>query len=198
MRSVVITAAIVCSLLVAGQQNAQAEIKLEWSELPELPTPTKMPQPLGVAGPYVGISNDALIVAGGVSFPEPPLESSKVWHDDIYVLVRDSDVGDSYRWITGQKLERPVAYGASVSTDRGVVCIGGNDAERAYPDVFLLRWDPEKEQVIQEPLPSLSPRTACLCECCSHWRHRLRSRRGNGTRPRYGPTELLVTGLVQS
>jgi hypothetical protein len=114
MRSVVITGVIVCLLLGAGQQNAQAEITLEWSELPELPTPTGMP---GVAGPYVGISNDALIVAGGVSFPEPQLESNKVWHDDIYVLVRDSGVGDSYRWITGQQLERPVeASYVSVAT----------------------------------------------------------------------------------
>ena len=71
MRSAVITGVILCSLLAAGQQNAHAEITLEWSELPELPAPTGMPQPPGVAGPFGGISNDALIVAGGVSFPEP-------------------------------------------------------------------------------------------------------------------------------
>ena len=122
MRSALIAGAILCLLLGAGQQNAQAEITLEWSELPELPTPTEMPQPPGIAGPFVGISNDVLIVAGGVSFPEPPLESNRIWHDDIYVLVRDSDVEESYRWITGQKLERPVAYGVSVSTDQ-VCCM---------------------------------------------------------------------------
>jgi len=155
MRPALITVVILCSLLGAGQQNAHAEITLEWSELPELPAPTGMPQPLGVAGPFVGISNDALIVAGGVSFPEHPSESNQFWHDDIYVLVRDSDVDESYRWITGQKLDRRRAQGASVSTSHGVVCIGGNDSEHVYSDVFLLRWDPETQRVIQTPLPSL-------------------------------------------
>jgi SSS family transporter len=155
MRSVVITAAIVCSLLVAGQQNAHAEITLEWSELPELHAPSGMPHPLGVAGSFVGISNDVLIVAGGVSISGPPSESSEVWHDDIYVLVRDPDAEGSFRWVKGHKLERPVAFGASVSTDRGVVCIGGTDTDRAFSDVFVLRWDPEKEQVVQESLSSL-------------------------------------------
>jgi N-acetylneuraminic acid mutarotase len=68
-----------------------------------------------VAGPFVGISGDALIIAGGANFPSPVWQSTKVWHDDIYVLVRDSagliSADGSYRWITRQKLNKPVAYG---------------------------------------------------------------------------------------
>jgi SSS family transporter len=135
--------------------SAAGQVNLEWTELPELPPQSGATIRPGVAGAFAGISNKALIVAGGASFPQPAWESDKTWHDDIYVLERDSDVDESYRWITGQKLDRPVAYGASVSTDQGVVCIGGNDAERTYSDVFLLRWDPGREQVIQESLPSL-------------------------------------------
>ncbi|MGB0741144.1 MAG: hypothetical protein ACPGXX_13810, partial [Planctomycetaceae bacterium] len=38
---------------------------LTWQELPELP------DDLGVAGPFAGVHNDALIVAGGANFPRP-------------------------------------------------------------------------------------------------------------------------------
>jgi len=135
--------------------SASGQVALEWTELPELPPQSGATIQPGLAGAFVGISNNALIVAGGATFPQPVWESDQTWHDDIYVLIRDSDVDESYHWKTGQKLEKPVAYGASVSTDHGVVCIGGNDAKRTYSDVFLLRWDPGKEQVIQESLPSL-------------------------------------------
>lgn len=43
-----------------------AEDILDWTELPELP---ELPAQLGVAGPFAGVSNDALIVAGGTNFP---------------------------------------------------------------------------------------------------------------------------------
>ncbi len=123
---------------------------LQWEELPPLPNED------GVAGPFVGVHGDALIVAGGANFPKPVWETEKVFHDAVYVLVREvRDGKTALRWATGFRLERPIAYGASGSTRHGVVCIGGNDAERAYPDVFLLRWDPQKESIEQLPLPPL-------------------------------------------
>jgi SSS family transporter len=122
---------------------------LDWEELPELPAS------LGVAGPFVGISNDALIVAGGANFPEPVWETSKTWYDDIYVLVKDPPDGEAYRWIESGKLDRPIAYGATVSTSRGVVCMGGNDSAQTYSDVFVLQWDAEQETITQTALPSL-------------------------------------------
>ena len=159
MRFSPIAAIALCvfSCVVAG--NVLAEDILRWAELPELPPPPGMAHQLGVAGPFAGISNDALIIAGGANFPSPVWQSTKVWHDDIYVLVRDSvgsiSADGSYRSVTGQKLSKPVAYGASVSTSYGVVCIGGNDSERTYSDVFLLQWDPEKEETTTKTLPSL-------------------------------------------
>lgn len=151
----------VLSCAVGG--NVPAEDRSEdlsaWTELPELPPAPGMDRHLGVAGPFAGISSDALIVAGGANFPQPVWESNKVWRDDIYVLVRESGGGtsddESYRWVTGQKLDRPIAYGASVTTSHGVVCIGGNDAARTYSDVFLLQWDRSQERVIQKSLPNL-------------------------------------------
>ncbi|SVD81223.1 uncharacterized protein METZ01_LOCUS434077, partial [marine metagenome] len=55
--------------LVLGATVWGAEKVLEWKPLPDLP------DPIGVAGPFVGVHNDALIVAGGANFPVPEGES---------------------------------------------------------------------------------------------------------------------------
>jgi SSS family transporter len=154
-----ITRSLLVIASLALSVRAKAIEVLNWSQLAELP-PTKGQtiQP-GLAGAFCGIHNDAFIIAGGANFPRPVWESKKVLHDDIYVLVKESGglaSGDeSYRWITGFTLEKPIAYGASVSSRHGVVCIGGNDSERTYSQVFLLQWDPQSKDVAKTSLPSL-------------------------------------------
>jgi SSS family solute:Na+ symporter len=148
---------VIASLAVSAQGKGR-EV-LNWSQLAELPPiEGKAIQP-GLAGAFCGIHNDALIIAGGANFPRPVWESKKAWHDDIYVLVKGSGgsaaADESYRWITGFKLEKSIAYGASVSSKYGIVCIGGNDSERTYSQVFLLQWDPERKDVTRISLPSL-------------------------------------------
>ena len=124
---------------------------LSWSALPPLP------DEIGVAGPFVGVHQGALIVAGGANFPleegQDLWSVPKVWHSDSWILLRDS-AGDP-EWRTATSLKNPRAYGASVSTPRGVVCVGGSDEERAYSDAFLLQWDPGSETLIQLELPNL-------------------------------------------
>ena len=119
---------------------------LDWQPLPNLP------DELGVAGPFVGVHNGALIVAGGANFPRPVWESSKQWQDSIYVLT-GTEAGD--KWIHAGKLARPVGYGAAVSTDEGVVCIGGNDSSSTFREVFLLRWDAKSQTITQADYPPL-------------------------------------------
>jgi hypothetical protein len=60
---------------------------LNWNALPDLP------DSVGVAGPFVGISDDALIVAGGANFPDsPPWQGGqKIWYDEIHVLEKNTD-----------------------------------------------------------------------------------------------------------
>ena len=41
---------------------------IEWGELPPLPTIGEEAEALGVAGPFVGVHNGALLVAGGANF----------------------------------------------------------------------------------------------------------------------------------
>lgn len=130
----------------AAGENPGGGNPLEWSTLPDLP------EPLGVAGPYAGISGDALIVAGGAHFPVSLFDGgTKVWIDRGYVCVRD---GDSYSWAWEFTLPMPIAYGASITTPDGVLCMGGCDAEQCYRDVWLLSWNGEKVTVkTMPPLP---------------------------------------------
>jgi len=154
---------VIASLAISAQGKGR-EV-LNWSQFAGLPPIKGQAIQPGLAGAFCGIHNDALIIAGGANFPRPVWESKKVWHDDIYVLVKKSGgsaPGDeSYRWITGFKLEKPMAYGASVSSRHGVVCIGGNDSERTYSQVFLLQWDPENKEITKTSLPSLPDSCAC-------------------------------------
>lgn len=156
-RGVLIMACVVLALLSCPLEAST----LQWEELPPLPNPD------GVAGPFVGVHGDALLVAGGANFPKPVWETTKTFYDDIYVLLREQKDGKTaYRWVEGFHLDRPIAYGASVSTDRGVLCIGGNDASNVYADVFLLRWNATTQSVEKETLPSLPGPCTSACAAC--------------------------------
>lgn len=130
---------------------------LTWTELPPVPPALGHTEQVGLAGPFAGVHNDALIVAGGANFPDkPPWKNGvKVWWDDAFVLLKGTD--GKYRWLADKhlKLPRPLAYGVSISTDDGVICIGGCDGQRCYSDVFLLAWDDEAKRIVTRTLPSL-------------------------------------------
>ena len=90
----------------AGDMNKN----LKWSRLPSLPpAPGQNRQP-GFAGPFIGVSNEALIVAGGANFPgKLPWDGGpKLYYDDAFVLIR-TDQGQS-QWLTGFHLPRAIAY----------------------------------------------------------------------------------------
>ncbi len=121
-----------------------AALDLKWSQLPPLP------DRLGVAGAFAGQSGGTLLVAGGANFPDKmPWEGGKkVWHDVVYGLSQTNG-----SWFLAGRLPRPLAYGVSLTTRRGVLCIGGSDAERHHAEVFLLRY--KERKLTTEALPSL-------------------------------------------
>jgi len=136
-----------CAARAADESGrSQQRPFLRWERLPDLP------DPLGVAGAFAGVHRDLLIVAGGANFPRPVWENEKIWQDAIYVLPLQ---GPSAHWQRAGRLPRKIAYGASVSTPQGVVCMGGCDQRRAYTDVFLLAWDPVARRIRRSRLPSL-------------------------------------------
>ena len=116
-----------------------------------------------MAGPFVGVHHDALIIAGGANFPEAPPweEGEKFWWDTVYVL--ENQQSGTLKWLTGQafRLPRPLAYGVSITTCEGVICIGGSDSKRCYAQVFRLKWNPEKRSIEIDLLPPL-PQAAAL------------------------------------
>lgn len=114
-----------------------------------------MPDSIGLGGLFVGVHNNALIIAGGANFPgkAPWLGGIKVWYDGIYVFYENEH--NEYILYTGDRLARPLAYGASVSTKNGVILIGGEDSERCYATVYRLKWNSVKKKIDQDTLPSL-------------------------------------------
>jgi len=149
-----ITKPIPCSLalgvaiiVVAGAgcpPSTLASGPLSWEQLPPLPDAE------GFAAPFAGVHNGALLVAGGANFPRAtPWEGgTKVWYDSVFVLQKPNGT-----WSDGGKLPRPLAYGVSITTDRGVACLGGSGSERHYDECFLMRWENGQAHIV--PLPRL-------------------------------------------
>lgn len=132
--------------VLPGAAQESPDAVLDWQSLPQLP------DPVGVAGAFVGVHNDALVVAGGANFPQPVWDTAKEWQDAIHVLVKS---GGQYAWRSGGSLPRPLAYGASVSTPEGIVCMGGNDDSATFDTVFLLRWEPGRGELVRVDYPPL-------------------------------------------
>ncbi|SEI58911.1 transporter, SSS family [Dyadobacter sp. SG02] len=105
---------------------------LQWKSLPPLP------DAVGFAGSYAGVSNNALIVAGGANFPGnagPWGTAPKTWYDDIFVLENPSG-----SWKKVGKLPHAMGYGVSLTTPQGIFCLGGADGTRHYNQAFYLNW----------------------------------------------------------
>lgn len=153
---------------VTEDTAVNAPALVHFDRLPDLP------DAIGFAGPFAGVHNDVLIVAGGANFPKgvpwhltsDGTPSLKVYHDRIFALARDGKREPSlYQWLDVDpskiKLKRPIAYGLSLSTEGGVVCIGGKwqthelgnsggeiSSSTYYSNaVFVLKWDSSKQSV---------------------------------------------------
>lgn len=123
-------------------------LSAKWLEFSEGPA---MPLPNGISGAFIGVSGDALIIAGGSFFSLPVSEGGKKeYRDDIYVLRQSA--GKAV-WEHAGRLPQAAAHGGSVSTPDGVLCIGGENESRVLSDVFLLRWDAASETVVADETP---------------------------------------------
>jgi len=156
---------VAVSLLASGgpaggdDPDSRSTTRLEWRLLPPLP------DPIGVAGPFVGAHEGAIVVAGGANFAAADAadlwDVPKQYHAVASVLTREAGTTDNLAWRSGFRLEQPVAYGASASTPAGIVCVGGEDGRQAVADAFMLTWDSAAEKLARSPLPPLpAPSTA--------------------------------------
>lgn len=131
----------------SNAQQFRAMHTFKWTQAEPIPDSD------GFAGSYAGVSNGALIVAGGSNFPDdkrPWNGGVKTWYDKIFVL--ESPKG---HWKEAGKLPRPMAYGVALTCKAGVLCIGGGDAQQNYRDVFILSYQSgEIKTTLLPPLPS--------------------------------------------
>lgn len=103
----------------------------EWSQLPPIPDEQ------GFAGCFAGISNGALIVAGGANVTARKWQPDfvKTWYDSVFVLERPDG-----KWIEGGKLPAARGYGVSITVPEGLMCIGGSNASGHTNEVWLVSW----------------------------------------------------------
>ena len=107
----------------------------------------------GVSALYAGTLDGQLVMAGGCNFPHVPVADGgkKVFYDGIYVA--DLSEGTTLDWKLVGLLPEASAYGVTVATEEGLICVGGNTATRSLSDVYRLSL---KERVVQmDSLPSL-------------------------------------------
>lgn len=132
------------STILLTTLSLQGAHALDWGKLP------KLPNERGVAAPFAGVSGGSLIVAGGANFPDkmPWDGGKKQWLDEIWAL--NSADG---KWQLAGKLPRPLAYGVSVTTPDGVICVGGSDSTKHYADAFRIVWS--AKGITIEHLPPL-------------------------------------------
>ena len=152
LKSILITC-IFCTVSLNSQSQSEY---FQYSSLPDLPANTGMSVQPGLAGPYAGIDDDVLILAGGANFPEKlPWEGGeKVYYNEIFILQK-LDNG-RYSWSKmEEQLPLALAYGGAVATSKGLFCFGGNTAENVIAESWLLDYSPETGKMEVSPGPKL-------------------------------------------
>ena len=107
----------------------------------------------GVSALYAGVLDGQLIMAGGCNFPHVPVADGgkKVYYDGIYAASLSNDA--TLQWQEIGLLPEASAYGVTIPTDKGLICVGGNTAERSLSEVFTLTL--QDGEAVMESLPSL-------------------------------------------
>jgi len=129
---VAITLLLTVPFCAHGQEaNSLERTTVEWELDQELSEGLS-----GIAGSFLGVHNDALIVAGGVG---------ENYEDSIRVATRGtgSDINETpVTWHdTGLRLPGRRAFGATASHSLGLLIVGGTDGVAASNDVALIRWN---------------------------------------------------------
>ena len=132
---------------VSGQELP----KITLTDLQSLPAEQGSDTSLGFAGILGGQHNGVIIAAGGANFPEalPWKGGKKVWSSSIYVL-------EDEKWqLSNSKLPIPLGYSASISTEKGVLSVGGNNESGITDKVLLLAYDKKTKDITITEYPSL-------------------------------------------
>lgn len=140
--------------------------QINWTVAATLPAVDGLEKQLGLAGVCSGISNNALIIAGGAYFPDKmPWEGGKKAHTD-HVFVLQKATGNKFTWVTAVNphLKNKTAYGASTTITKGVICAGGEtETANSSRETFLIQWDDINKKLTFTDLPLLPIPIANAC-----------------------------------
>lgn len=134
---------LLAALLLMVQTPITKTESIKWKQV------TTIPDSLGYAGAFSGFVDDALVVAGGANFPDgmPSAGGQKHW-------TRDVSVWKDGKWKTYRNaLTVPLAYGASIETPDGLMCIGGNNKDGASSVILIVGADGSCKEVGRLPQP---------------------------------------------
>ncbi len=157
-----IYSASVCSLFLliimwmngaCTRQNTKEMKRISWQRMSNIPSEDG-DFGKGVSALFAGIHQGKLIIAGGCNFPGVPAASGgkKTFYKSIYAAgVVSSD--SVLEWKKVGELPVCVAYGVSLPTSSGLVCIGGSNNEGSLSSVWRLSWRQENLEI--DTLPSL-------------------------------------------
>lgn len=111
--------------------------KILWQHGGELPAQKGYKKNIGTAGVLYGKIDNYIIVGGGANFPEKSVleGGAKKTYPDIYLLKKDDN--NNLQVIDHQQLPFEIAYGSSVTTDKGVYYIGGSTNVDNANDITL-------------------------------------------------------------
>lgn len=148
---------ILLSTLLSCKQSSSNDrltmITFEWSQLDSIP------DPFGFAGGFSGISNDALIFAGGANFPDgkaPWTGGVKKWYNNIFVLETPGG-----QWKPAGVLPTALGYGTGVTYNNHLIIIGGSNEQGHSDKVWALTY--RNNAINIDTLPSLPQPLANSC-----------------------------------
>ncbi|MBL7726503.1 MAG: hypothetical protein JNM68_02405, partial [Dinghuibacter sp.] len=143
-------------MLTGADAFAQKKMPvITWTKGGELPPAAGEARSLGVAGPATGIHGQMMFVAGGANFPDsmPWQGGKKKYHKNIYIFKKKGGILTA---VDGHfQLPEAIAYAATCSTPRGVICAGGENEQGISQKVYLLRWAAELNALVIDTLPPL-------------------------------------------
>lgn len=148
---------LIFGLFTISPISAQKNINVCFTKSASLPVNKVLGSQPGLAGVFTGNTNNKIIIAGGANFPGglPWEGGKKTYWNQIYVFSIGKK-GEPVWETTSSVLKENLAYGASVQTDNGVLCIGGDNENGISKKVFLMRItnnDNEMEFVDYPELP---------------------------------------------
>ncbi|WP_375732259.1 N-acetylneuraminate epimerase [Vibrio ponticus] len=144
------------ALLISGEIKPglrTAEVKTyqfgqaqPWISEHPLPTPESQPLQEGVAGAFAGMSNGAVLVAGGANFhgAKQAFDQGNMFAHNGLAKAFNSEtyVFKDGAWKQGNDLAEGVAYGLSFTVPQGVLMVGGEKTDKsASTKVAMLTWN---------------------------------------------------------